>query len=348
VERPTSDFCVVEGLNTEVRVRYDRDPAGSRLYVADAAGRALLGLGSDALAPSMTPATTPTVAPAVTLGGTVTQPSAVAFDGQGYLWVADDRRILGFGPDELARGGSPRPRRTVAAVELTAPVAALAFDAKGALWVGQGGAGQLVGFSAEALARQSSPLVTVRLGGGQLRDVTALAFDSGGNLWVAALHEDAVLLYTAPRLARDSDGPAELRVAGLAEGSGAPLRGPVAMAFDGDDNLWVLYGESQVLARYTVPERATTGAASRTVTPAVQRSVGGAMSPQPGQSVGVAFDEAGGLWVPGSNGRLLRLDASELDGTAPSAARRELIPGGLMAARGLAFNPAPSALPLAY
>lgn len=117
-----------------------------------------------------------------------TQPSAIAFDVAGNLWLATAADVLRF--------DHPQDRSGTVALYPTAIIsggdayAALAFDATGALWLTGAGGGYFVERidHPEALAGAMTPTPDVRLllpAQGGVRFAGGMAFDDDGALWVA-------------------------------------------------------------------------------------------------------------------------------------------------------------------
>ncbi len=84
-------------------------------------------------------AATGTPVPAVTLSanaGSLAFPYALAFDGDGNLWVANlTSTVVRFDMSQLASTSSPTPAATIAAGSLGSVLVGLAFDVDGGLWV---------------------------------------------------------------------------------------------------------------------------------------------------------------------------------------------------------------------
>lgn len=116
-------------------------------------------------------------------------PSAIAFDADGSLWVSDNvlHVIRKYTPAQLATSGSPIPGVVLSAAELSlVNPAGLAFDTHGNLWVANIGGRTLSSFSPSQLSRTGSPTpdVLITSNGGSLSVPVGLAFDAGGDLWV--------------------------------------------------------------------------------------------------------------------------------------------------------------------
>jgi sugar lactone lactonase YvrE len=183
-----------------------------------------------------------TVTPAVTLSGaagSLVDPTGLAFDAHGNLWVANfgDSSVVEFPVGQLASSGSPAPAVTISASSgsLSAP-SGLAFDGGGNLWVANFGNGTMVEFTSTQLAGGGglTPAVTISTTAGSLSSPLGAAFDANGDLWVAN-HADTVVEFTPSQLA-GSGSPAP---AVTLSSTGSSLSSPTALAFDAGGDLWV-------------------------------------------------------------------------------------------------------------
>ncbi|HET7553624.1 MAG TPA: carboxypeptidase regulatory-like domain-containing protein [Gemmatimonadaceae bacterium] len=126
--------------------------------------------------------------PAVILsatGGSIASPTALAFDADGNLWVANnpaagvDNIIVSFSPAQLASSGSPTPSVTISASGNPQP-SGLAFDESGSLWVSLNASNSIVKYSADQLASSGTPTPALTISpaaGGTLSSPAALVFD---------------------------------------------------------------------------------------------------------------------------------------------------------------------------
>jgi DNA-binding beta-propeller fold protein YncE len=115
-----------------------------------------------------------------------------------------------------------------------------------------------------------------------LTTLSGVAFDDAGNLWVAS-DDDSVLLAFAPGALASSGAKAASTVLWGTRGS---LSGPIGLAFDARQRLWVVNHLNATVVCFDPAQLARGGAQ----TPAVTLSV-------PGSPVAIAFDTAGSLWV---------------------------------------------------
>jgi len=237
----------------------------------------------------------------------VGKPTAVAFDSKGELWVVDssNNRVLEYRPPfkpglaaslVIGQTGLTNSSDSDPAGSLFGP-SALAFDAKGNLWVVDSGDNRVLEFVPPFSDGELASLVlgqptfggyigqTNRVG---LNSPAYLAFDSGGNLWLTDEGNNRVLEYTTPF----STGQGASLVIGQSNftsadpGSAATgLFEPLGVTFDASGNLWVSDSSNHRIQEYTAPF--TTGEAASTM---IGRS-GGSANPY-----AIAFDSSGDLW----------------------------------------------------
>jgi sugar lactone lactonase YvrE len=152
-------------------------------------------------------------APASTATATsLFEPTGIAFDSKGDLWVVDsgDHRVLGYTPLDFA---PPRPIDGASAsvvigqTNLTSSLTdlnayAIAFDSSGNLWISDGISGIaecLAPLSTgEAVTQMIGPKTVTGSGtspGDKLRDPQGIAFDAANNLWVADYDHGRVVVY---------------------------------------------------------------------------------------------------------------------------------------------------------
>ena len=248
-------------------------------------------------------------------------PTAVALDSKGDLWVVDNsnNRVLEYmppfstgeaaslviGQTSLTGSGDTSP-----AGGLFGPTG-LAFDASGNLWVTDSGDNRVLEFRSPFSDGELASLV---LGqptfGGYVGTTTAggmnfpayLAFDPSGNLWVTDQGNNRVLEFAAPF----STGQDALRVIGqenftsLAPAStvtATSLFEPLGIAFDSKGDLWVVDSGNHRVLEYDsldfVPPRPLEDAAATMVIG--QTSLNSSSAGLNGYAI--AFDPGGNLWV---------------------------------------------------
>ena len=211
-------------LNSPAALAFD---AGGNLWVANGGGNTIVEFTPNQLATSGAPT------PVVTLGatsGSLFEPTAMAFDAAGNLWVVNQASVVEFGLSQLAASGSPSPAVTLTddgSGSLTGPLG-LAFDPAGNLWVSDGNADRdtVVEFAASQLTATGSPTpaVTLKPSTGTANHVAGLAFDASGDLWVANGSAGTILELAASQLAASGSPTPNTVIGGLA--------GSWAIAFD--------------------------------------------------------------------------------------------------------------------
>jgi sugar lactone lactonase YvrE len=253
---------------------------------------------------------------------TIGNPTAVAFDSKGDLWVVDNsnNRVLEYEPPfpafaeaaslvigqtSLTGSGDSSP-----AGSLFGPTG-LAFDPSGNLWVVDSGNNRVLEFKSPFSNGELASIVIGQptFGGyigtttaGGLNDPSYLAFDPSGNLWVTDQGNNRVLEFTTPF----STGEKALRVIGqenftaFAPASTVSARSlfePLGIAFDSKGDLWLVdSGDNRVL-EYSyldfVPPYPFEDAAASTVIG--QTSLNGSSTEL--NAYAIAFDSSGNLWI---------------------------------------------------
>jgi len=248
-------------------------------------------------------------------------PTAVAFDQKGDLWVVDNanNRVLEYLPPfsigetatlvigQTSMGGTGD---SAPAGGLYGP-SALAFDSSGDLWVVDQGNNRVLEFTPPFTTGQLASLVIGQpTFGGYIGQTTRggmnipayLAFDSSGDLWVTDSGNNRVLEYTVPL----TKGESASLVIGQPDfatsdpGAGAKgLFGPLGIAFDSGGNLWVVDGSNHRVLQYVSPfstdEVASLVIGQASLTP---KTGTGSTSLDP---YAMTFDSAGNLWVSNFN-----------------------------------------------
>lgn len=331
--------AVEPGKPATVAVRYHLRGGSGLLWMAAANDKAVVGFTNAELG-----AGKPAGRKVSDAGGRTTR--GLAFDANGDLWISSDcNGTLSRIP--AAQLGASGARR--AAVVLKPPGSGRCLDGvaigrDGRLWVADRASGQLLGFSPAQLGRSGAvtPEVVIQSPGPKgptLRNPCGLAFDADQNLWVSNTDGgDSVVMYTPAQLA--ASGSPEPTVVLTTSGK-RTLSSPRGLAFDATGNLWVAnrYGP---VAKFTPAQLKRSGSPE----PAAALAVGGIAKQT--ELVGVAFDEAGNLWVSNqvNPARLAMFRAAEL--ARPSSAEPTSFVDGAFATPGhLALSPPPRALPVA-
>jgi len=154
---------------------------------------------------------------------------------------------------------------------------------------------------------QRVPATILTTPSAQLTTLAGVAFDAAGNLWVAS-DDDSLLLAFEPGALASSGSKAASRVITPTRGS---LSGPIGLAFDSRQRLWVVNHQNGTVVRFDPAQLAAGGAQ----VPAVVLSV-------PGNPVAIAFDAAGSLWVSDNDSRVVyKYTAAQLavSGSPPPA-----------------------------
>jgi sugar lactone lactonase YvrE len=260
--------------------------------------------------------------------------------GAHMLWAGNEigGALVGFTAAELSAGGSQAAR----VVDLTGSTLnttygfQLAFGPHGDLWVsdpvgGSSGNGQLLVFDQSALASSGAPAPALTVEAAAFARPGQLAFDSAGDLYLLDRDANQILEYTAAQIRQMLAAGGSLDTAPAHTYSGSVLIDPVAMAFDHNGNLWVVVDDAAVatgdvqLVRYDAAALGSGGTLS-----AAYRIRGTTVAEVIGYT-GMAFDDAGNLWVVG--GGTYRYAQSELTGTGTTTSvTRTTISGSAMGA----------------
>jgi sugar lactone lactonase YvrE len=252
---PTTALVTSGGGN--VGVAFDRN---GNLWVTLATTNAIAEYSASQLASSGTP--TPAVTLAAT-AGSLHDPTGLAFDASGDLWVANTgaNTLVEFSASQLASSGSPKPTVTVGAASgsLHSPIG-IAFDASGNLWVANSLGNTLVEYIPSQLAASGTPKPTVTLSAkaNSINGPVTLAFQATGVLWVTNgdLSQNTVVAFSV--ISRAASGsPTPLVTLSTHAGS---LQNPAGLAFDASGNLWIANLASSKVIEFVASQLVTTGA----------------------------------------------------------------------------------------
>jgi len=277
----------------------------------------------------------------VILAGTTNQAEAIAFDGDGNMWVSDWAGYLyRYDAASLASSGTPTPAVTIDATAYGQHVG-LAFDASGNLWTTDFFGNSLLGYSAAQLTADGAPTpaVIITANGTSLVNPAGIAFDGQGNLWIANRSADTVVRFSPAQLAATGS---PIPTVTLSASSGS-LAFPYTLAFDAGGNLWV----SNLLAtvvRFDAAQLTSTGSPTPVATIA-NSSLG--INP-----IGLAFDATGALWVGDNHNGNISSTLRRF--TNPGALTGSVAPTASVVITGLggvdsmlmAFSPPPANLPI--
>ncbi len=206
---PQTPRSISEGINNPVALAFD---GADRLYVANQ--RASATAPADCPEGCVTVYSPGTASPLRTIANGITNPTALALDFRGYLYVANSP-LSGAASVAVYAPGSASPAYTL--ISGVSRPTALAFDRSGDLYVANSGSVTVYAFG------RTSPLRTI------VQDLSApdaLAFDAAGNLYVANLDKNDVTVY-----APETSAYVREITAGVRE--------PTALAFDARGRLYV-------------------------------------------------------------------------------------------------------------
>jgi sugar lactone lactonase YvrE len=331
-------FCLSSGESKTVTVTYAPIGSSNKLWMTnqDSTSGQLAAFASADLGASAAPAA----------AANVKGPAGrhLAFDKEGNMWTMGpttvDPQLVRFPAAMLGASGEKTPDRKINVGSTCIPgLSDLAFDATGNLWITSGCGKNVIRLTQADLAADGNVTPAVAITGLDAPD--GIAFDSTGNLWVADSNAKRLLRYDVARLGASTSDAASLSI-DVQDATTADLP-PGSLAFDASGNLWSTSFGGNVIYKLTPAELSGTG--TKTLVPSV------AMTVQAGALLeSIAFDESGGLWLTYSSGKIARIASSQqmTSTNAGSPTIPETIIGSadLAYADGLAFFPAPAALPL--
>ena len=221
------------------------DVRGSSVAL-DRVGRVYVALGSANSIAIFDSTTSPPTSRIINGASTgLNQPTGMAFDSSGSLWVANMAAPLTATGDslamftvaQLAQGGNQTPSVIITSSRFSNPTG-LAFDRQGRLWVSNAISDglvppSLVRFSTAQLGASGVVDPETRFTSPQISDPFGLAFDPEGTLWVADVASSTLLGFGAAQLGvtgQQTPAPA-ITLGGLIR--------PRGLAFDNGGNLWV-------------------------------------------------------------------------------------------------------------
>jgi len=224
----------------------------------------------------------------------------LAFDRVGNLWLLPitGDQIIRLPADQLTTGAPPSPDLVISGASLQGPES-LAFDASGNLWVmNYKGAGvsiaNIIRFD-DPLAAAGTPTWTpsLTIAPGTSVDMarfsqgTAIAFDAAGSLWFVGVSN---------LLRFDNPGSLQGNVTASPSAILSSHDALAGLAFDASGSLWVTgAGVGYFVERIASPG-AISGSTALTTAARVHLPTGTASF-----AGGLAFDDAGALWVALSN-----------------------------------------------
>ena len=190
-----------------------------------------------------------------TNGGSLSQPTGLAFDAQGDLWVANrsNNTLVEYTPSQPR--GDWRPgadQHGHIGLQFHGHTLGVGFDAHGTLWVASFADSVVVGYSAAQLATGGAITPIGGISNTAGHGTFGVAFDAAGNLWVAAILGQ-ISKFTPDQLT-SLGAPVPSVVI-----SGGGLLGPVSLAFNASGSLWVADEIGGQLIKYTTAQLASGG-----------------------------------------------------------------------------------------
>jgi sugar lactone lactonase YvrE len=179
-------------------------------------------------------------------GSSLRNPSGLAFDGNGNLWVTNEGTgaVVGYAPAKLGSSGAPAPlaRLRIPGAPLNSQNLAIGPD--GRLWVARYGDDRILEFEPS----YGSPVPTfarapqTTLHTGTFTGPIGLAFDGRGRLWTSLANDQSVAAFVPPPPSEKNASPQP--VASL---SGSAFDQPHSVTFDAEGNLWVTSHNNTIL-----------------------------------------------------------------------------------------------------
>lgn len=245
---------LLEGTSSAQGLAFDKD---GNLWVSDWDANKLSKYTPDQLLSSGTPTAEVVIS---TSNNSLRNPTALAFDKEGSLWVTNrgNATIVKYRADQLATTGSPKPAVILSddgSGNLSGPTG-IAFDKNGGLWFSNYFSQSLYNFSSPNTlsgAVNTSPdviLSTTITGDTSIDAPSSLAFDKDGNLWVSNNGLNNLVKFTPEQLSSSGTPVPAVTLSGLS--------GPGGLAFDAGGNLWVSNSSSTVV-KFAAATLATTG-----------------------------------------------------------------------------------------
>jgi sugar lactone lactonase YvrE len=336
-----ASFCLANGGTQDVIVTWAPVATSNKLWStnANATGQ-FLGFRSASLSGSAT--VTPDV---VSRGGFGAD---IAFDRDGNAWVpmgtVADAALQRYPASRFATSAAVEPDLEVnfSTAGCFPLVAGLAFDVSGNLYVSSPCLDAVLRVDAASLAAGGTVTPSLSI---PVRDPQGIALDRAGNLWVAARFDSRVWRYDASQLSAGSVATPAFKLGALATNNpmDTSILTPSWLAFDARGDLWANDFGGNIFFRLGAASLRGTG--STDLQPQVRITIGVTALLE-----GFAFDEEGGLWSAGSQGKLIRLAPALLDVSSgagmPTMPSTILTSSDIGSAVNLAFYPAPAGLPL--
>jgi hypothetical protein len=346
---PRQLFCLPEDDSHTLSVNYQQVATSNKLWALnDVAEAGLVSFTSNALAGGWALDGGADAGMASGVASNVIAGKDLAFDRDGHLWTfgptTADPPLMRYRAAQFAGSAIPGPDRSIEVNDISCLPAmrAMAFDGIGNLWLSTCG-GEVVRIGKTALETGSAQLQAMDpdvVLSGLTENNQDLAFDQDGNLWVA--DDGKVVRFNADRLAAsDSDDP-DLSITLRDSDDNADLVIDF-LTFDANGQLWGTDFAGNTLAR--IDDADLQGDGDTTVVAEISLVLSvTALLNRP------AMDDAGGLWISYSNGRLIGLDAATLEISSSTGAPTDpdtILNGDNLGSVGnVAFFPAAAGLPL--
>ncbi|MFT3928397.1 MAG: hypothetical protein QM778_38065 [Myxococcales bacterium] len=306
--------CVRADEAATLAVTYTLEPGSAHVWLTQSNGDGAQVLAFDesqAMAAGMQ-------TPVVGLQTGLTTVGPLRIDGLGRLWVGSVHGgLVGFNTARLGTASTNPPDIVLDGDALCGPTIpcgahAIAFDAKGAVWVAL--LDSIAKFEPASLNASGQPTASVRITSPSFETPNGLAFDAAGNLWVGE-SSGAIVRFNAARLSANiAEQAADIVI--YAQQPGPVMIGlgsPEGLVFDKDGNLWVGYFTGNDLVRFTPADLTTSKPENMPFVPTTHIKVG-----VEALVTDLALDEAGNLWMPGGMNSLYRIAAADLTSATPA------------------------------
>ena len=323
------------GAAATVTATYATRVGSGGLWVVNAGNLATVASFSAAHLVSSSSAAATTI-----IGSGTSALQAVAFDGNGNMWISSPQNntVTGYASAKLGASAAPTPIAIISGVgtSLQGP-SFLAFDASGNLWVSNNSGASVVEFAAAQLVTGApTPVVVLSAVAGSLQNPQGLAFDRSGDLWVANNSANTLVEFTPSQIAA-SGAPVPTVVVSDTLNS---LDAPYSLAFDASGNLWTTNFSANTVTGFEPNQLAASGQPLPMTT--LSASAGSIQGP-----TGLAFDASGDLWVSNfTSNTVVEISASIVDDTGSPVPAAIINGPSLGSPFGIAFDVHDAGLPI--